>query len=372
MSLKFEFDELLSYDTPHSELFIFLDNNYEFVTEVIENKMSDYYYLIAKYPNLKKEDFNILEKINTQYAIHGLLENPNVSGEWLEKKLKSVVPKIKRLAAANPNLPRKAFFNIFKSNDRMLLSIILSNPSCPQEIIIDSFEKAIIDSEQNFIDPRNITDSIMKNVNFPNELFIKFVTDPKNRYVNYIRTILEYKNIDEKSLKLIDKYYGARYSSWYDHVLVYFSRNPNIKNNKLMQHYICEKIYTNMENIKKDRILTPILEYIDSDDIMLLYSKIKLDDLGKLVKNPNTPTDIVVKLIVSSKIIHIGSMYYGYNFTQQQLFDIVSNNTDDKKRAARFFNIYEDKFELDTKMKIYHMTNNEIFLPKETRDMFLF
>ena len=84
--------------------------------------------------------------------VNGLLQNPNVSGNWLAKKLKSKDSIIAAKAAAHKNLPIKEFDNIKKLTNKTIIKALLSNPSCPKKYLNEYFYNEEDDTFDHYIE----------------------------------------------------------------------------------------------------------------------------------------------------------------------------------------------------------------------------
>lgn len=365
------FDDLLSYDPSDSKVFDYLDTHYEIIKYVLENKEQNYYYWVGAYPNLKSSDLAMVEKITQQYMVSGLLRNPNVSGEWLSKKIKSTDLSIAQSAASHKNLPLKEFKKLDKMENKLMIRAMLSNPSCPSEYLEKFF---YADEEENiFTKEKSNLATVMNNPNLPIELF-KQAIENHNEYYKYIDGMLAKIKITPDHTKALDLKYPKK-STYFDRMILQLSDNPGCKTNKVLQDFLTEKIYQEYDNNYKEKIMKAIGQYIDVENIKKLMKKLTTNQLTELLKNPNTPVSNAKYILMNAKVVHIGEIYDGYDFSDDDLVNIVFRFSDvahTPNRGERFFDKYKHKFNYDVLNRLYSMTQNEKYLSQEAKDIFLF
>lgn len=370
--LYYDLEKIMEWDD--NKVYKFFDEHYEIVSQILDNKEYNYYYWVGSYPNIKSEDLAKAEKIQQQYMVSGLMKNPNVSGAWLSRKLKSTDLSIAQNAAAHKNLPLKEFNKLPKMKNKLMVKAMLSNPNCPAEYLEEYF---YADEEENvFTKEKANLATVMNNPNLPFKLF-EFAIENHNDYYKYIDDMLSRINITEKHTKALDKKYPKK-STYFDRMLLKLAENKGCKDNIDLQSFLATKIYQEFDNNYKKLIMKAIGQYLLIDDIIKVYRKLTPDHLTELLRNPNTPEEFVVNIILKAKIIHIGEMYDGYLFTDDELVRIVLESDNARTspgrptRGERFFDKYKEKFSSSVLTEIFEKTKYEKFLPPEARDMFLF
>jgi hypothetical protein len=365
--MLYDLERLLEFDSSDEKVFEYFDSHYEIVEYLIENKEYNYYYWVGAYPNLKPKHLAIVEKVNQQYAVSGLLKNPNVSGDWLERKFKSKDSSIVRSVANHPNLPLKVFKRIPKMTDKWVIRALLENPSCPKEYLIQFFD--IGEEETGFLKEKALLSAVTQNENLPPELFKKMVEN-HNDYYKYLDDAIKSINMTPEHIEILKKGYPSKKSNYFNRIIITICDNPNIKTNIHMQDYFCDIIYQELDNNYKRDSIKKVAPYIGLDNINKLIEKIHPDYLISLTRNPILPTSKVTNIIIDSKVFHVGEMYDGYDFTQEELYSIIMGAPE--QRANNFFNKYKDKFDSSTLTDIFEETKDERYLPQEAKDLFLF
>ena len=365
-----QLNTLIANYTYNVEIIEFLEKNYEIIDYILDNKLHDYYYYIGFYPNLKPADLLKAEQINQRYMVNGLLQNPNVSGNWLAKKLKSKDSIIAAKAAAHKNLPIKEFDNIKKLTNKTIIKALLSNPSCPKKYLNEYFYN---EEDYTFDHTTTLLASVTINKNLPVELFKEILTD-RNKF-RYMDNMLKNVDVNKEHLEILKQQFEKTLD--YARILNILSQNSYIKQNKDIQDFLCDSISDNMNYIYKANILNILVVFIDKNNIEKLVQKFNLTLLIGLIKNPNTPIKIVKDILLNTEKLYINNMYDGYTFSDDDILDIIINaktptNRPNVLRGERFYWIYKEKISNDVLNKLYILTKNEIYLNQTVKDIFLF
>lgn len=376
MSAETKISNLIYSEPTDNELFKFLNDNPDVVRFVIDNKRDDYYFWIGKYPGLSADDLNTLEKINHKNLKFGLLENPNVSGAWLESKIKFINKNIKTDAYTiptleHPNLPFKIFKKLFTMEEKFAIPHLLKNPSCPSEFITKTFDMI---KTMTFDDMLKNVKSMCYNPNLPDDIFEKIMTIQTQEVRIFAEIILANKTFDKQSIKILDNVLGRKTSfnpySWYETALAKIATNKEIRTNRLLQSFLCDKLYKNIVNTNKEHIFAKVLPYIELDNIMKILSKFHISSLTALLFNPATPLLKAEEILMHEKNIMFRNLKPIFNFTPNQLINITIKLN--KTNRNIFFEIYQEKFDAETLRILYMETQDEIFIPRELKSIFLF
>lgn len=374
----YDLDDLLRLDASYSKIFKYFDNHYDQIKYILDNKLQDYYYYIGQYPNLKSDDLKYCESIKQPRMINALLYNPNVSPEWLEQKVKSKDKSIVYLALKHKNIPLKVINKFFQDpeKNKTEITILLSNPSCPEKYMIDNFD---VNEPKNINNQQPMLLAISKNKNIPFEIFRNII----NKYVmgdTRIINVLKFGKITTEKLDFLYLTFKTK-NAERDLLVKLLSENSELATSDELQEFIVDFMYKEMNRTWTEPILQNLIPVANKESIEDLYSKFTWQKIKDLIGNKNTPINyawtILSNMMFRSHKIMIDDLY-PFDFNEDQLKDLIreansyAKNTKDKSYINLLMTVYKDRLSYSLLSSLYNETKDDIFLSDEAKDIFIF
>lgn len=363
-----DWEEFINYygDYDFNRRLLILDENPEFVTNIIDDKISDLYTELAKLESTPSEFLEFLSKSRQRNIRFNLLQNKNAPKDFVEKAFNSVDRDISKLAAVHPKLSKDFLMKFINKNNTsspefIRKASILSNPNLP-EVTIDYIFSMLNKSESS--------------------LYLRYFIEQPNLKPHMVRQFIRTLNKEEKSAMLrninpsseiisdIITVLGGKY------ILDDFPMNRYFKTNSDMRKMCLDLVDGRYDNSTYLRFFTKVGAFLTKSEIEELYSK-KYQDrsiLMPIIGNINCPTKYVIELLQYSSKYDVYKINLNIKFSQNELLSFMKYCFEHNvfSMAESFYGFLKKQFAIETETALYDLTGDDSYLPKSVKDVFLF
>lgn len=364
-----DWEEFINYygDYDFDKRLLILEDNPEFVTEIIKNKEEALYTELAQLESTPTEFLEFLSKSRQRNIRFNLLQNKNAPKDFVEKAFKSVDRDISKLAAAHPQLSKDFLMKFIEKNNTSSPEFIrnvaiLSNPNLPEDTIAYVFRMVTKDGNslylRYFIEQPNLKPHMVRE-------FIRTLNNEEKS------TMLRHINADSETISDIITGLGGKY------ILSEFPMNKYFKTNSNMRKMCFALVDGRYDSATYLRFFTKVGPFLSVSELEEIYKTVKAVNRGfliPLIGNKHCPSKYVKALLDFASKFDIYKINMNIKFTQDELFSIMQNYIEigSISTAETFYAFLKKQFTVETEAALYDLTGDESYLPKNIKDVFLF